>query len=158
MNTLSTWFFSWRGAIDLAWLLFLLVLFRHFWSQRQFLNRARDWLITKGRMTQFSWSQDGHQLWAKIEYSYHLYDKDFVGEYFFLDTSHNNPNSKYARQVAYRAAVAFEKDEEIDVYYNPDNPSQAALDVRIPVKLNVIIVLLAGLIALHVLVLLWPLL
>lgn len=152
--TIMAWMVSWQGVIDIAWLLFLLVLLKHFWSERQFLSQARDWLITKGRMTQFLWTRDGNRVWAKIEYTYHLYDQDFVGEYFFLDTSHNNPNSSYSRQVAYRAAVAFEKDEEIDVYYNPDNPNQSALDVRIPGKLNVIISLLLFLIGLHLLVVL----
>ncbi|MDP1603506.1 MAG: DUF3592 domain-containing protein [Legionella sp.] len=143
------WLVSWRGLMDIAWLLFLLLLLRHFWQDRRALEKARHWLITRGRITKFLWTREGTHLWPKIEYTYHIYDQDFTGEYFFLDTSHNNPNSNYSRQVAYRAAIAFEKDEEIDVYYNPNNPVQAALDVRIPVKLNVIIVLLLALIAVH---------
>jgi len=140
---------TWQGFMDIAWLLFLLFLLRHFWQDRQALAKARHWLITKGRITQFLWTRERHQLWPKIEYTYQLYDKDFVGEYFFLDTSHNNPNSKYARKVAYRAAMAFENDEEIEVFYNPNNPKQAALDVHIPTKLNVIIGLLLLLLVLH---------
>lgn len=151
------WLLAWPRILDLAWLLFLLILLRHFWRKRQFLRQAQDWLITRGRMTQFVWTRDRHQLWAKIEYRYQLYDQDFTGEYFFLDTSLNNPNSRYARQVAYRAAMAFENDEEIDVYYNPDHPEQAALDVRIPTKLRIIVWLLSGLLAVHLSVLGWGL-
>lgn len=149
--TLLSWLISWQGVVDLIWLVFLLAVFIHFWKRRQFLSQASDWLITSARMTQFQWTREGHQLWAKIEYTYQLYDREFVGEYFFLDTSHNNPNSKYARQVAYRAAMAFENDAEIEVYYNPDNPNQSALDVRIPFKLNLIIGLCLFLIVLHLL-------
>ncbi|STX50112.1 Protein of uncharacterised function (DUF3592) [Legionella busanensis] len=142
-------FISWRGAADITWLLLLLLLLKHFWHDRQTLLKARTWFLTKGRITRFLWTRDGYHLWPKIEYTYQVYDKDFLGEYFFLDTSHNNPNSKYSRRVAYRAAVAFEKDEDIDVFYNPIDPQQAVLDVKIPTKLNFIIVLLACLILVH---------
>lgn len=144
-----SWLLSWKGIIDLAWLVFLLILLRHFWQDWRLLQSARYWLITKGRISQLVWTKDGEHIWPKIEYIYQIYDQDFYGEYLFLDTSHNNPNSKYARNVAYRAAMAFEKDEEIDIYYNPNNPKQSALDVHMPVKLNVIIVLLIFLILLH---------
>lgn len=146
------WLISGQGFMDIVWLLFLLFLLRHFWQERQALMIASHWLITRGRITQFVWTQDGHHLWPKIEYSYQLFDQEFKGEYLFLDTSRNNPNSKYARKVAYRAAMAFENDEEIDIYYNPDNPLQSALDVRIPTKLNVIIGLLLFLLVLHLVI------
>lgn len=143
------WLVSWQGFMDIAWFLFLLFLFWHFWQEHRALQQASHWLITKGRITRFLWTKDGPHLWPKIEYTYELYEQEFVGEYFFLDTSHNNPNSKYARKVAYRAAMAFEKDEEIEVFYNPNNPRQAALDVHLPTKLNVIIGLLLFLLVLH---------
>lgn len=143
---------SWQGFMDVIWLLFLLFLLRHFWQERQALKLAGYWLITKGRITQFVWTREGVHLWPKIEYTYELFDQEFKGEYFFLDTSRNNPNSKYARKVAYRAAMAFENDEEINIYYNPDNPLQSALDVRMPAKLNVIIGLLVILLFLHLVI------
>lgn len=146
---MTNWLVSSQGFMDILWLSFLLFLLWHFWQERQALKIASHWLITKGRITQFVWAQEEHRLWPKIEYSYQLFDQDFKGEYLFLDTSRNNPASKYARKVAYRAAMAFEHDEEIDIYYNPDNPLQSALDVRIPTKLNVIIGLLLFLLALH---------
>lgn len=141
---------SWQSFMDIVWVLFLLFLLRHFWQERQALKLASYWLITKGRITQYIWTKEGVHVWPKIEYTYELFDQEFKGEYFFLDTSRNSPNSKYARKVAYRAAMAFENDEEINVYYNPDNPLQSALDVRIPTKLNVIIGLLVFLLFLHV--------
>lgn len=146
------WLASWQGFMDIIWLFFLLFLLRHFWQERQALMTASHWLITRGRITQFVWTQDEHHLWPKIEYCYQQFDQEFKGEYFFLDTSRNNPHSKYARKVAYRAAMAFEHDEEIDIYYNPDNPLQSALDVRIPTKLNVIIGLLLFLLVLHLVI------
>ena len=153
----ANWFLSWRGLLDVVWLLFLLSLLLHFWRDRQLLRQTRFWLITKGRITQFRWSQDGPRIWPKIEYSYQVFDHDFQGEYLFLDTAHNNPNSKYARQVAYRAAIAYEKDEEIDVFYNPNNPQQAVLDITIPRKLNVIIALLVAFIILHLTIMVYRL-
>jgi hypothetical protein len=152
------WLLSWHGLIDIAWLLFLALLLKHFWQDRQLLVQASHWLITKGRITQVLWTQEGHHLWPKIEYTYQIYERDFQGEYLFLDTSHNNPNSKYAKKVAYRAAIAFQNDEEIEVYYNPNNPLQAALDVRIPLKLNVIIALLVVLMVVHLTMIVWHLL
>ena len=143
---------SWQSFMDMVWLVFLLFLLWHFWQERQTLVSASHWLITRGRITQFVWTKEGHQLWPKIEYSYQLFEQEFKGEYFFLDTSRNNPNSKYARKVAYVAAMAFENDEEIDIYYNPDNPLQSALDVRIPTKLNVIIGLVLFFLVLHLVI------
>ncbi|STX27646.1 Protein of uncharacterised function (DUF3592) [Legionella beliardensis] len=142
-------FLSWQNIADMAWLLLLLLLLKHFWQDRQNLLKAHAWFLTKGRITRFLWTKDGYHLWPKIEYTYQVYDRDFLGEYFFLDTSHNNPNSKYSRRVAYRAAMAFEKNEDIDVFYNPSDPRQAVLDVRIPTKLNFIIFLLVCLIVVH---------
>lgn len=124
----------------------------YFWRDRQFLAQAKYWLITKGRITLFEWTQEGPRLWPKIQYTYQVFDKDFYGEYLFLDTAHNNPNSKYARNIAYRAAMAYEDDVDIDVFYNPNNPQQAVLDITIPRKLNLIIVLLLILIILHLVI------
>jgi hypothetical protein len=146
---LAHWLMSWQGILDLLWLIFLLLMLWYFWRDRQFLAQTQSWLITKGRITLFEWTREGPRLWPKIQYSYQVFEHDYFGEYLFLDTSLNNPNSKYARQVAYRAAIAYEEDVEIDVYYNPNDPSQAVLDTTIPHKLNFIISLLLVLIILH---------
>lgn len=142
-------FNSWRWALDLGWLLFLLTLLIHFWRDRQQLAQAKSWLKTKGHVVSCEWVESGHTIWPKIEYTYHVYDKELTGEYLFLDTSHNTPNSKYSRQIAYQAAVAYKEHSEIDVYYNPNDPVQSALDVTIPHKLNLILVLISILIVLH---------
>lgn len=149
---------SWQGLLDVIWLLFLLLMLWHFWRDRQALKQAQFWLLTKGRITQFAWTREGHRLWPKISYTYQVFDKDFQGEYLFLDTSHNSPNSQYARKVAYRAAMAYEKDKDIDVYYNPNNPQQAVLDITMPRKLNIIIGLLLVLIVLHLAIVIYRLL
>jgi hypothetical protein len=48
--------------------------------------------------------------------------------------------------------VAYEEDADIDVFYNPNNPTQAALDITMPRKLNLIVGLLLALIILHLVV------
>jgi hypothetical protein len=149
---LANWLLSWRGVLDIIWIIFLFYLLWHFLREWQSLAKARDWLITKGRITHFEWARAGRQLWPKIKYNYQVFDQNYSSEYLFLDTSHNNPNSKYARHVAYRAALAYEEDADIDVFYNPNNPAQAALDITMPRKLNLIIGLLLGLIILHLVV------
>lgn len=140
-------FLQW--TLDLGWLVFLFILLRHFWRDRTELLRTKSWLKTKGHITSYELTTIGHSVWPKIEYSYQIHDTDLVGEYLFLDTAHNNPNSKYSRQVAYKAAMAFKENTEIDVYYNPNHPEQSALDITMPIKLNVILILLSALIILH---------
>ncbi len=51
--------------------------------------------------------------------------------------------------MAYKAAVAFEKNQNIDVYYDPFYPQRSALDIKIPAKLNAIIAFVLFLILLH---------
>jgi len=51
-------------------------------------------------------------------------------------------------------AMAFKEETEIDVYYNPNNPEQSALDVTMPWKLNLIILLVGLFLALHVIIIL----
>lgn len=150
-----TWLNVWRWIIDLGWLLFLLILFRHFWQKRQVLVHAQSWLIAKGHITSCEWTKVGHSVWPEIDYSYSVCDKALTGEYLFLDTAHNNPNSNYSRSIAYKVAVAFKEDQEIDVYYNPNNPEQSALDVTVPIKLNVILILIGAVFVAHLGLIAW---
>lgn len=149
----------WHSALgwilDISWLVFLLMLFWHFWQSRRALVYAQGWLKTKGRITSCKWTKVGHSVWPEIEYSYEVYDKTLYGHYLFLDTAHNNPNSPYSRNIAYKVALAFKEDSEIDVYYNPNKPEQSALDVSIPKKLNVILAINALFILLQVVVIIW---
>jgi hypothetical protein len=140
----------WRAALDLAWLSVLVLMFRHFWSHRRSLVDAQDWLKAKGHITQYQLVQEGYSLWPKIEYVYSVHDQDVVGHYLFLDTAHNSPNSKYARYVAYNAALAYRDHLEIDVYYNPNRPDESALDVTMPIKLTVILIVIGTLLVAQV--------
>lgn len=140
---------SWQNVLDLLWLFFLLFLLWHFWRSRLFLAQAKGWLTTKGRITVFEWAGEGSEIGPRIQYTYQVFDQDYYSEQLFLDTSDSDPNSQYARRIAYRAAMAYADEADIMVFYNPDNPSQAALDIRIPPKLNLIIALLLILIILH---------
>ena len=145
-----SWMHFLQIILDFGWLIFLIFMFRHFWLDRRNLVQAQSWLKAKGHITSCEWTEVGHSVWPKIEYTYQVMDKDLIGEYLFLDTAHNNPNSKYARQVAYKVAVAFKDNSQIDVYYNPNHPEQSALDITLPIKLNAILVILGVLLVLHV--------
>lgn len=145
-NHFSNWFF------DLAWLLFMFVLFLHFFRDRRDLLRTKTWLKTKGHITHYELSSNGGSVWPKIEYTYQVHEKELVGQYLFLDTAHNNPNSRYSRQIAYKAAVAFKENAEIDVYYDPNIPEHSALDVSMPLKLNLILGFVLSLILLQLIV------
>jgi hypothetical protein len=149
------WLALWQWMLDLGWLFFLLMLLRRFWLHKKILLGAQSWLKAKGRITECEWTEAGHSVWPKIEYSYQVYDKDLIGHYLFLDTSHNNPNSNYSRRMAYNAAIAFKEHREIDVYYNPNQPEQSALDVAIPLKLNIILGVLGFLVGLQVLLIIF---
>lgn len=144
-----TWFNFLRWAIDLVWLGLLAFLFSHFWRVRSALVQAKSWLKVKGHIISCELIRVGHSAWPEIQYSYQVYDKNLVGEYLFLDTSHNNPNSRYSRMVAYKVVLAFKENSAIDVYYNPNHPEQSALDVTIPAKLNLILILIGALFILH---------
>lgn len=147
----------WKWMLDLGWLVFLFILLRHFWLDRKELVNAQSWLKVKGRITKCEWTKIGHSVWPKIEYTYQVNDKDIVGEYLFLDTAHNNPHSQYSRNVAYKAAVSFKENSQIDVYYNPNHPEQSALDVTMPIKLNIILILIGMFIVLHLALIAWHL-
>lgn len=138
-----------KWILDLSWLIFLLIVLHHFWQDRRSLLFTKTWLKTKGMITKCEWTQEGNSIWPKIEYTYHVQDHEIIGEYLFLDTAHNNPNSSYARSIAYKAAQAYEAQSEIDVFYNPNDPEQSALDIAIPKKLNVIVVLIALFLIIH---------
>lgn len=139
-----------RWVLDLGWLFFLLVVLRHFWQTRQALVKTRSWLIAKGHVTDCKWTQAGESLWPEITYTYQVYEKDLIGHCLCIDTSHNTPHSHYARQVAYKAAIAYKEEIPIDVYYNPNDPNQSALDISMPIKLTVILMLIIALIGLQI--------
>lgn len=136
--------------LDNLWLLFLLLMLAHFWQERRYLKKSRNWLQTTGHIVHFHWTKEGHQLWPKIAYTYEVNTQAYVGEALLLESSHTSFSSAYARKVAYRAAMAYERNDPIEVYYNPENPQQAVLDIRLPRKLDFIIGLLVLFIVLHV--------
>lgn len=143
---------SLKEWLDLGWLLFLLILFGYFWRLRQIFRRAKSWPMTKGRITQLKWVEEDHHLWPKIEYNYRVGGEEFIGEQLFLGAKHNYPN-RTARSLAYQAAMAYEKEEEVKVFYNPNNPQESVLNTTIPRKLNFIAVLLGLLISFAILTL-----
>ncbi len=142
-------YISWQNFFDLGWLLFLVFMFIYFWRDRRSMLQMRLWRKASGRITHCEWTHHGNNVWPKIEYVYHIDEREYWGEHLFHDNVHNNTNSAYARKVAYQVACAYKDSGEIDIYYNPENPEQAVLDVHIPWKINFILLFVAGLIALH---------
>lgn len=140
---------SWSDVLDLVWLLFWLLILAYFWHTRRVIGRTQRWHRTSGRIIACEWSKHGHQIWPKIQYKYEVDSQEYIGEHLFLDTSHSTPNSGHARRVAYKVADAYKKDKNIDVYYDPEQPENAVLDVKIPTKLNVIILLVISFIIFH---------
>lgn len=138
-----------KWFINLAWLGILLIMLRFFWQERQRLLQTQSWLKTKGHVTHCEWVKMGRSYWPKIQYTFLVNDKEVIGEYLFLDTAHNSPNSKYSRRIAYNAVIAFKNNSEIEVYYNPNQPNQSALDITMPVKLSLIIVLVGIMVLVH---------
>nr|WP_256478898.1 DUF3592 domain-containing protein [Legionella sp. 27cVA30] len=136
--------------VDIGWLLFLLLLFAYFWRARREIVQTRSWWVTKGQVTRCEWMAQGHRLWPKIEYIYKVNDREFIGEHLFFDTLHNNPNTRYARKVAYEVAHAYKSNESIDVFYNPEKPEQSAINITIPWKLNFILLLIGAFTLAHV--------
>lgn len=138
-----------QNLLDLAWLLFLLLMFWYFWRGRQLTLKTKSWIKTRGRITRCEWLISGHSMWPKIEYIYQVGETDHTGNYLFLDTVHNEPNSEYARHLAYKVAIAFKENTDIDVYFDPEKPEHAVLDTTVPRKLNLILLFIATLIVLH---------
>ena len=140
-------------VVDIIWLLFLLLLLVYFVSLRTKAKKAHHWHTTEGFITACEWSTEGQNLWPKIQFRYYVGGMEYLGEHLFLDTSHNTPTSNYARRVAYKVAKAHLNNEPIKIYYHPDEPEISAIDVKVPSKINFIILLLSGLILLHLSVL-----
>ena len=141
---------SLQSLLDFGWLVFLILLFFYFWHKRQNIQETIFWVKTKAKVTRCEWTTRANRIWPKIEYIYQVGEQEYMGEDLFYDTSHRTSNDSYARRVAYKAARAFKEDENIEIYYNPDAPEQAALDITIPGKLNFILILIVGWIVLHI--------
>ena len=139
--------------VNIVWLLFLMGLFVYLWQQRQVTQKAKQWQKVPGHITHCEWNVDGPVMWPKIEYVYEVNDHEYTGEYLCLDMIHNQPYSAYCRHLAYKVAMAFQNNDAIDVYYNPDNPSESVLDRTIPRKLHWILGFVFFLAMIHVVIL-----
>lgn len=148
---------NWQNLLDVVWLMFLLFLFAYFWNIHREFRQTQYWPKAQGYITYCKWTVEGHRLWPKIEYLYHIGERDFLSENVFLDSSHHDPNSKHARKIAFKIAKAYQEDAPIDVYYNPQKPEQAVLDNHVPGKLNLILILITTFMILHIGLVIWRL-
>lgn len=142
-------FISGKTVLDIGWLIFLIGLFAYFWNVRKRTTQTQLWFKTPGRIIYCELATFEASVWPKIEYEYQVNEQEFTNQTIFLDMIHNNPHSKHARGLAFRLVSAYKEDENIDVYYNPDNPEQAVLDTTTPWKLNIILGGITALFLLH---------
>lgn len=140
---------SWQRLLDFCWLFFLLFVLQYFWFKRQAFVRAQKWIKTKGQVTQCEWTKYGYQLWPKIEYLYQVGEIDLSSNDLFLEEGYQDFSSVAARNLAYHLVEAYNQHETIDVYYNPQNPQQAVLDITIPRRLNFVLIFLSALTLIH---------
>lgn len=141
--------FSWQTVLDFGWLVFLLFVFKQFWMSRQQTYQTQGWMKSAGRITTCEWITYQHVLWPKIEYVYQVGDRDFTGDRICCDTVHQLPTSAHMRRLAYQIAHAYQENQTIEVYYNPNHPEQSVLDTTIPRKLQIILWVLSILIVVH---------
>ncbi|KTD52210.1 hypothetical protein Lqui_1054 [Legionella quinlivanii] len=141
---------TWQGIIAFIWMLILLFMLGYFWRYRSKFKTSQAWPVAKGQITELIWVKKDHFLWADIQYSYVVNGVSYANNSLFIEQRFRSPKSAYARQVAYQAALAYEKGEDIRVFYNPSNPQEAALDTRVPLKLTIILVLLGAFLLFHV--------
>ena len=135
--------------LDVLWLLICVVFLVFFIHQWRLSRHIAKWPSTTGHIIKLTWHQDKERLWPEIEYMYSLNGYEYIGHDLFKDTRLNTINSKRARELAYKVAVAHKNHQEIDVYYNPDYPEDSALEVGIPKKIYVIMILLSGFLLFH---------
>lgn len=142
---MEKWFSERPLMFDFLWLSFLFFLLFYFYKRLRILNKSQSWFVTKGKIIELEWIDKINYMWPKIKYTYEVNDESFTGEHLLLDSTWTTPYSKASRRIAYKAAMAYKNQEEIDIYYNPFDPSQSALDVRLPRKLRIIVYLLFAL-------------
>lgn len=141
---------SWQTMLDFGWLIFLLFVFRQCWISRQYTHQTQRWHKTMGHITKCEWKICQHVLWPTIEYVYQVGDKDFTNDHICRDTLHQSPTSAHMRRLAYQIANAFQHNQNLDVYYDPNHPEQSVLDTTIPRKLQMIVFVLGILIGVQV--------
>lgn len=140
---------SWQGLWDMAWLLFLITMFSYYWVHRRNTLKIKHWHKALGRITKWRWTLHGHAVWLKIEYVYQVEQQSYFNTALFFEQAHVNPNSRYARKFAYKLAQAYQHNEQVPVYYNPEAPGEAVLDLAPSKKLTAILILVTVLITLH---------
>lgn len=149
-------FFSLKNLADLLWLALLLTLLFILWRNlRQFKRHISGWLTTAGHVSHFEWTKHGYLPWPKVQYTYEVDGVEHQGDALFLPEARHDFNARYAREVAYRIALAYEQSTSINVYYNPAQPEQSALDISYPNKINWFIGFMVFLLALHLSVMVW---
>ena len=142
-------FSLWQFVLDCFWLLFLFMVLKTYLIAWLESKQTQNWVKTTGWITHWDLIRDEKRLWPEIEYVYEVNGEEYTGHHLFPDTEHNSPVSHYARGIAYKAAMSFEKNQAIEIYYDPFFPKRSALDIRIPKKIYIVLALLLLLILFH---------
>lgn len=143
---------TFRLLADGIWFVFLLGMLTYFLRQKNKLLKLKKWPKVKGRIINLQWEEENNRIWPQLVYQYQVEEKIYQGELLFEETLPRDTNSRLARAIAHRAVLAYQNHQEIDVFYNPNNPEDSVLDITVPLKLSIIIWLLWFLIGLHVVV------
>ena len=141
---------SWQGFADSIWLLFLGSLYLYFYREKRRLKQWSTWISVQGQVTKCTWVKEEHELWLRVEYTYYVDQIDYFGDQLYPKSPYIYNKSKYAREIAYKVARAYEEHQDLTVFYNPENPMEAVLDTRLPRKLCWILRLIVILLLIHV--------
>ncbi|WP_367606925.1 DUF3592 domain-containing protein [Legionella sp. W05-934-2] len=140
--------------ISLIWIVILIVFFIFFFNHYRRLKNISRWPITEGKVVHFTMEEQNENYWPSISYQYQVNGQTHESEHFFADTAHYSPQTPRAKRLAYDIAQAYLKEQPVVVHYNPLAPEEAVLDVKVPIKLIAIMVVLFALMLTEVILLL----
>lgn len=140
---------SWVLLLDITWLILLTLILRNFLIDIRTLRTVSQWPQTQGKVESMELVETEGSYWPKLCYQYQVNDVEYSGKNIFLDSILNAPHKAYSKRVAHDIAKAYQQDEEVTVYYDPQHAELSVLNTRVPPKLYVIASILGLLIAGH---------
>lgn len=142
-------FVTWQTVLDIAWLIFLLLVLRYFGHQRRIHFSTKTWQQTKGRIIQCEWEIQGATKEPRIAFLFRVNAKDLFGDQLFFPPTQQYLSTAELRKGLYQVAAAYQSEQELTVYYDPNKPEHAALHVKCPVKLRLILVSITFFVIFH---------
>lgn len=125
-------------SLDLLWLAILAISLRYFYQLRYKLKELALWHKTLATINSCEWQFEAGRRYPIIEYNYTVKQKKYRNSNVFVDNSYNFINSKYAVKKISALVNSWKNNEAVEVYYDPCEPENATLDLRVPKKLKYI--------------------